>query len=323
MGCAQSKIENEESVARCKERRQFMKEAVVSRNAFAAAHVSYIMSLKNTGAALSEYGQAEMVGLHNNHHSTTTSSATTTAVASSSVAQTPMDNLPPPPPLPVFSPSPLRRAATMPVNSAMRPFSDDLNSTMSNIPVQEGEAGGGGLSENVDQKNQPPPPPPPPVNKGMTWDYFFSMEDDINAVSNMAEEEIAPNIHHVVEKEVEEETPPVTPQKMTINAPLSPSASHQPTSIQQSAGSTVHLQHASSTGVLEIKRGEDGIGGGGAFVDLLRILNDIDDHFLKGSESAQDVSKMLEATRLHYHSNFADNRGMYEFDVLTITNQIN
>ncbi|KAB2620349.1 hypothetical protein D8674_041723 [Pyrus ussuriensis x Pyrus communis] len=30
---------------------------------------------------------------------------------------------------------------------------------------------------------------------------------------------------------------------------------------------------------------------------------------LVASESAHDVSKMLEATRLHYHSNFADNRG--------------
>ncbi|XP_020254093.1 uncharacterized protein LOC109831165 [Asparagus officinalis] len=42
---------------------------------------------------------------------------------------------------------------------------------------------------------------------------------------------------------------------------------------------------------------------------LRRCLDDIDDHFLKASESAHEVSKMLEATRMHYHSNFADNRG--------------
>ncbi|GKV03378.1 hypothetical protein SLEP1_g15687 [Rubroshorea leprosula] len=44
-------------------------------------------------------------------------------------------------------------------------------------------------------------------------------------------------------------------------------------------------------------------------VNLMLVLTAIDDHFLKASESAQEVSKMLEATRLHYHSNFADNRG--------------
>ncbi|VVB17194.1 unnamed protein product [Arabis nemorensis] len=41
----------------------------------------------------------------------------------------------------------------------------------------------------------------------------------------------------------------------------------------------------------------------------MKILDEIDDRFLKASECAQEVSKMLEATRLHYHSNFADNQG--------------
>ncbi|KAI9107880.1 hypothetical protein K1719_021216 [Acacia pycnantha] len=43
--------------------------------------------------------------------------------------------------------------------------------------------------------------------------------------------------------------------------------------------------------------------------NLVQIFTDLDDDFLKASESAHEVSKMLEATRLHYHSNFADNRG--------------
>lgn len=50
-----------------------------------------------------------------------------------------------------------------------------------------------------------------------------------------------------------------------------------------------------------------GKGGGGA--NLLMVFSDIDDCFLKAFESAHEVSKMLEANRLHYHSNFADNRG--------------
>ena len=44
-------------------------------------------------------------------------------------------------------------------------------------------------------------------------------------------------------------------------------------------------------------------------VDLLQVLAEIDDRFLKASESAGEVSKALEANRMHYHSNFADTRG--------------
>ena len=61
MGCAQSRIENEEAVARCKERRQWMKAAVAARNAFAAAHSAYAFSLRDTGAALSEFAHGEGV----------------------------------------------------------------------------------------------------------------------------------------------------------------------------------------------------------------------------------------------------------------------
>ncbi|KAJ0831733.1 putative nitrate regulatory gene2 protein [Helianthus annuus] len=60
MGCAQSKIENEEAVSRCKDRRNFMKEAVTARNAFASGHSGYAMALKNTGAALSDYAQGKL-----------------------------------------------------------------------------------------------------------------------------------------------------------------------------------------------------------------------------------------------------------------------
>jgi hypothetical protein len=44
-------------------------------------------------------------------------------------------------------------------------------------------------------------------------------------------------------------------------------------------------------------------------VDLLRVLAEIDERFLKASESTGEVSKVLEANRMHYHSNFVDNRG--------------
>ncbi|KAK0571442.1 hypothetical protein LWI29_015910 [Acer saccharum] len=86
MGCAQSKIDNEESVARCKDRRNIMKDAVVSRNAFAAAHSAFSVSLKNIGAALSDYGhgEAEASVVEDDDHHHRSLDATPAAAASSS-----------------------------------------------------------------------------------------------------------------------------------------------------------------------------------------------------------------------------------------------
>ena len=45
IGCAQSKVDNEESVSRCKERKILMKEVVIVRNGFTAGHSGFTISL--------------------------------------------------------------------------------------------------------------------------------------------------------------------------------------------------------------------------------------------------------------------------------------
>ncbi|RLN35475.1 hypothetical protein C2845_PM03G24810 [Panicum miliaceum] len=47
-------------------------------------------------------------------------------------------------------------------------------------------------------------------------------------------------------------------------------------------------------------------------VRLGDVLRKLDEHFLKASEAAHKVSKMLEAARMHYHSNFAEKRGFVD-----------
>lgn len=45
--------------------------------------------------------------------------------------------------------------------------------------------------------------------------------------------------------------------------------------------------------------------------DLLDVLKEVDDCFLKAAESGENVSRMLETKKAHYHSSFSDNlRGM-------------
>ncbi|CDY42005.1 BnaA01g05770D [Brassica napus] len=67
MGCSNSKEastkkkKKNEPLLLCKERKRFVKQAIDSRCALAAAHVSYVRSLRNIGARLRQYAEAETV----------------------------------------------------------------------------------------------------------------------------------------------------------------------------------------------------------------------------------------------------------------------
>lgn len=379
MGCAQSKIENEEAVTRCKERKQFMKDAVVARNAFAAAHSAYAMALKNTGAALSDYAHGEF--LVSNHHSSSSAAAaaassvptavsppppSSTAVISNSVASSssaaeisqPMpETLPPPPPPP---PLPLQRAATMPemngrsggppgsgLSGAIIEEDDDGDddSEVENHDrlVRKSKSRGGSnrgrpMIDDDDEDrhhhhNQEAPPPPLPQSMAanprpippprqhqqqehLVYDYFFASEN--------------------IPGTTLEDTPPPPPQPQAKPAPpqpVSPSSEEddeldeveeeeeedepvverKPPVVEERPKASVELEKVANFRGMKKPIGGEKRGGGGRFpataTNLANVFNELDDNFLKASESAHEVSKMLEATRLHYHSNFADNRG--------------
>ncbi|KAJ4954942.1 hypothetical protein NE237_011725 [Protea cynaroides] len=59
MGCTASKLDTEDTVRRCKERRRLMKEAVYARHHLAGAHSDYLRSLRLTGSALSDFAAEE------------------------------------------------------------------------------------------------------------------------------------------------------------------------------------------------------------------------------------------------------------------------
>ncbi|KAJ7953151.1 Protein of unknown function (DUF630) Protein of unknown function (DUF632) [Quillaja saponaria] len=64
MGCCYSRIEREEMVSRCKARKRYMKQFVQARQAFSAAHVMYLRSLRSTGSALLQFANAETIVHH-------------------------------------------------------------------------------------------------------------------------------------------------------------------------------------------------------------------------------------------------------------------
>ncbi|KAG5523416.1 hypothetical protein RHGRI_035280 [Rhododendron griersonianum] len=319
MGCANSKIENEETVLRCKERKQLMKEAVTARNAFAAAHSAYAMSLKNTGAALSDYAHGEI-------SSSSAAAAAASTLPSAAVSHPHYDTTlpPPPPPLPEFH---LQRATSMPEINSVHKATANLSETV----IEEGEEGeiedetenglrhrptrssGGGIGggvfattlppRNATRSDRTPPPPPQEDSKGVLDYIFLPME-------NMAGPSLAEVDHEGrSEREVRERSRRADrvdgssggarrsmkaegTEKLAERPPQPPPPTKAPKKVKQAAPA-------------EGKRG----GKGAASGNMLQIFNDLDDCFLKASESANEVSMMLEANRLHYHSNFADNRG--------------
>ncbi|KAK7820986.1 nitrate regulatory gene2 protein [Quercus suber] len=217
------------------------------------------MALKNTGAALSDFGHGEAEDpLHQNENDNEGLHNQPLESASNPPPPPPPpiedSLLPPPPPLPNFSPSP------SPIKRTTRT-------------------------------------PPTPESKG-AWDYFFMMENMPG--STLAEEDVG-NIENVdvgvaqfgenvnVGPDIGVDIEPKTPEKVEE---------------EEENKEEKQIEHA-KTAPPEFRR----VAAKGSSVRLKSILKELDDYFLQASESAQEVSKMLEATRLHYHSNFADNRG--------------
>ncbi|CAK9164507.1 unnamed protein product [Ilex paraguariensis] len=317
MGCAQSKIDNEESVSRCKDRRNLMKEAVSARNAFASGHSGYAMALKNTGAALSDYAHGEV---EERHHLVGPSGIGGDPSSDQPPKPPPPPPLmesqlpPPPPPLPNFSPvTPLQRSLTMPEFSVSK-----VNRKMNSVAIAEDDEEveevpgdlqrrkGRSVSREIEAETphsplQTPVPPPPPESKGMAWDYFFMVENMHGPSLSEAEDIIEEEVENVVENDGGVE--PKTPEKVVMQGFITEEEEETP-AVEKQEKQFIH----SNTAPPGLKGGNNAIKFGSS-VDLLKVLGDVDDHFLKASESAQEVSKMLEATTLHYHSNFADNRG--------------
>ncbi|KAF3450765.1 hypothetical protein FNV43_RR06854 [Rhamnella rubrinervis] len=328
MGCTQSKIENEEAVSRCKERKLFMKDAVSTRNAFAAAHSAYAMYLKNTGAALSDYAQGEVQNPLLAHPQANPSAA---------VVQSSFDKLtppPPPPPLPANLP-PLQRAATMPEikisksdpklipNPIMEEDEDedDVDNEAS-LRRRRGSRSEHREAEESVENDAPPPvpplptmtPPPPPLQRDTTYDYIFSVEN-IPGPTLSEVEEVNVNKEEIDRKGFDDRPKRVDDDDDgRMNAKVE--AVSVPETAMEPPPPPVHAVPASAVGkslkkkqVVTNSGDADGKRNVKSNVNLLHIFVELDDHFLKASESAHEVSKMLEATRLHYHSNFADNRG--------------
>lgn len=292
MGCTQSKIENEEAVHRCKERKDYMGRAVMARNKFASAHSATAVSLKNTGAALSDFAQGEVVV------------APSVGVAANTAPSYESFIRPPPPLPPSFSitSSPLHQAAATPglemprhENHHVEPIMEedeeeddeeehDHDDDDDSIDNDEMESDHGLKKTNFKIRNEQKAPPPMPENKGESWDFFFNVEPQNRRLEVVDVKSIRREVDRESDKappETVKEFPPQVPPEANVAAPKV-------------------VKRVKVVVPVEAKRSN---------LNLVQIFTELDDCFLKASESAHEVSRLLEATRLHYHSNFADKRG--------------
>jgi len=206
MGCAQSRVDNEEAVARCKERRNVIKEAVSASKAFAAGHFAYAIALKNTGAALSDYGHGESdqkalddVLLDQQHYEKQSRNNVDPA-SPQPPPPPPIENLPPPPPpLPKFSPSPIKRAISLPsmaVRGRKVQTLDGMAIEEEEEDEEEEEEVKGSGRDTAQEEEEPRTPENVGKSNGrkrlekttpeivsaspansMAWDYFFMVEN--------------------------------------------------------------------------------------------------------------------------------------------------
>ncbi|CAM6018358.1 unnamed protein product [Sphagnum balticum] len=274
MGCSNSKVENEEVVARCRARKRFLKQAVYRRHAFAASHAQYVVALKGAGSAFRQFAEGEV-----KDPALLTSAASFLPEIPTTPPGFDLAPLPlPPPPPPILPPPP---PLIEPVS-----FEDDWRYVA----------------------QAPPPPPPPPLSReGMppipssarnSWQDLFLDPFRPTTPPSSLNYAIKIQLQTNVQKQAEvllPKTEVVKPKSI-----LKFDEEKTSTAIIPVAEEKVEKSMVESKKQLVVVPPEK------SGHDLLEVLKEVDDSFLHAAESGEKVSRMLETKKVHYHSSFSD-----------------
>ncbi|KAL1190326.1 Protein ALTERED PHOSPHATE STARVATION RESPONSE 1 [Cardamine amara subsp. amara] len=283
MGCSNSKTsmkkkKNNEPLHLCKERKRFVKQAMDSRCALAAAHVSYIRSLRNIGICLRHYAEAETAD-ESYPSLTATEPEKSPSHNSSYLDDSPLshNSTPNPNPKPLLN---LSYAKTETANSAVtftiNPLSDcddDLEETMPAFS---------------------PPLPRPRRPETSSWDYFDTCDDGFDSFRFVG---------------LSEQT--------DIDCDASSVLGLEKLTKGNVAKCGMALKESSFKAEQRKQSCEDEGGNGeredpSEFIthrakDFVSSIKDIEHKFFRASESGREVSRMLEANKIRVR--FADMTG--------------
>lgn len=330
---------------RCRERKQHIKEAISARNAFASAHSSYTTSLKNLGAALNDYASAEFPSAYS-----AAAVSQLTFGHSIPPPPPPLPNLPPPPlqrasTMPELSTSKaevFRSDVIVEEEEEEEVEKEIVENLGGSLKHRTSRRRGRQIEDTVELPIPPPspprtpplsdrePPPPPQQETDGPWDYFFPKMENVPGTSfdvldekeesvsrseavsweskmysnvtttSLDTEETEREVFEENSKRVRETEQIVEEEEVEEMEAELPAQPPSPPLVK------MKTRHMAASGEGK-KLGK----GSSESVNLLQVFKELDECCLKASQSTLEVSKMLEANRLHYHSNFADDRGEF------------
>ncbi|KAJ8764975.1 hypothetical protein K2173_010442 [Erythroxylum novogranatense] len=292
MGCVASRLEEEEVVSICRERKRQLKLAVDRRYALAEAHCRYCQSL---------YAVAAAIKLFVARHSSPTSPFLITL-----------------PPTSPSSPPPEQNVITKPMFLQQKPSESttheavDCESCTSSLAS---DSSGDETREEVEREEQSfgyfymqmPPPMPQSPDGDFGWDFFNpfdtmrpeiissyrrSTDDDLRVVR---EEEGIPELEEEEESEREEEAKKVAVVEDKGKAE-DKKCRVDVENIEERIGNGIHVEQR---GLAVIDNPEKGR-------ELREALKDIQDHFVRAYDSGKDVARMLEANRIYLQSGLGE-----------------
>ncbi|XP_028797555.1 nitrate regulatory gene2 protein-like [Neltuma alba] len=294
MGCVASKLEEEEVVVICKERKSQLKIAVERRYALAEAHCKYFHSLFAVAAAIKLFVAC---------HSSPSSSFLITF----------------PPPCP--APSEAENVINNPMFLQQTPFEPKheattrdscASSTTSESQSSEEEREEQGGRENEVMREEPAeqpfgyyymhmPPSMPSPQRDFEWDFFNpfdgmrtevisgyrrNSDDDLRVVR---EEEGIPELEDEGERDDFEQQKPVTVEE---NEGV---IEHVSGNVERVNIVNMATENENQRGLAVVETPEEGR-------ELLDALKDIEDYFVRAYNSGKNVTRMLEANRIPLQS---------------------
>lgn len=343
MGITNSKSDKNAALCLCRERKRFIKQAIDSRYALAASHVSYINSLRNIGIALRRYAEAEVVieSPLSTSDKTPSHSSYPSPSPSPKISGSPMHNERPVSPPGAATLSYMRSGGSAAVTMRFNPVSTSY----------------------VDEDIPLPPPPPPMLEADSSWDYFDPIDaeesesfrfvgnsevdvncDDIKGWRQMRSEEANPSVvgtrgrwakgglHGNIELHegtmmLEQRSSEVSGNSGTQNGSVEHNANPLNSgggdgSLQTGDGEArqlvVRRRNANEASKREKSMSEKDLCAEredpSEFIthrakDFLSSIKDIENRFFRASESGREVSRMLESNKIRV--GYSEAKGNY------------
>ncbi|CBI40119.3 unnamed protein product, partial [Vitis vinifera] len=333
MGCSTSKLEDEEAIQLCKDRKRFIKQAVEQRARFASGHIAYIQSLRRVSAALRDYieGDEPRVFLLDSYITPSFTPVKKTSsgfipISSKSFSATPIQSEP----NSSLKVNYLRPGGNPAVVVEERPQSPETGRVETYPPMHHLGIDGFFAMQSSPMhssffsytpNNRPNLAPPSPQTS--QWDFFWNpfstldyygypnsssldqpaMDDEIMGIRQVREEEGIPDLEEETEQEETERKIDISEERDDIDMNF----------VREEV---IHeVKGLRSQGTVSDQKSKEETPGFTVYVNrrptsMAEVIKDLEEQFMIVCNSANEVSALLEATRAQYASTSNELSGM-------------